>query len=158
VAIVLIIPYLLVAGTLFAVNAMKDKWGLALLGAVPILGWFALAGAARLARPNSYWARRWYGPEKRAAAVDRFRPMEEKQLSTMGVAFRAECIACGERFESQDEAIAHVRAIHADSSPNPEAAVRTHFAPGWYPNPDHPETEWYWEGEAWTDSRPVRAQ
>jgi uncharacterized RDD family membrane protein YckC len=30
-------------------------------------------------------------------------------------------------------------------------------APGWYPNRDDPANEWYWDGSAWTESRPVAA-
>lgn len=26
-------------------------------------------------------------------------------------------------------------------------------APGWYPHPERPEEEWYWDGSAWTESR-----
>src|SRR5512144_2928235 len=26
-------------------------------------------------------------------------------------------------------------------------------SPGWYPHPDRPDEEWYWDGEAWTESR-----
>jgi hypothetical protein len=26
-------------------------------------------------------------------------------------------------------------------------------APGWYTHPDRPEEEWYWGGDAWTESR-----
>jgi hypothetical protein len=25
--------------------------------------------------------------------------------------------------------------------------------PGWYPHPERPEEEWYWDGRAWTESR-----
>ena len=25
---------------------------------------------------------------------------------------------------------------------------------GWYPNPEDPSTEWYWDGERWSESRP----
>lgn len=41
--------------------------GLFLVGSV-----FAIAASARLGKPNSWWARRFYDPEKMAAARDRF--------------------------------------------------------------------------------------
>lgn len=36
---------------------------------VPIVGW---VGAIRLAKPSSFWARRWYGPKRTARAEARF--------------------------------------------------------------------------------------
>lgn len=41
--------------------------GLFLIGSI-----FAIAASARLGKPNSWWARRFYDPEKMAAARDRF--------------------------------------------------------------------------------------
>lgn len=44
-----------------------------LLGVFPFVGTvFAIAVCIRLAKPNSWWARRWYGTEKMAAAWERF--------------------------------------------------------------------------------------
>jgi signal peptidase I len=48
------------------ITTLKGKWGMLLLG---LLFWPAWVFAAiRLARPNSYWARRFYDDEKRARA------------------------------------------------------------------------------------------
>jgi signal peptidase I len=49
-----------------AVTALKGKWGMLVLGLVFWPAW--VLGAIRLARPNSYWARRFYDEEKRARA------------------------------------------------------------------------------------------
>jgi hypothetical protein len=54
---------------LIVVSVMKGKYKLALFGAfVPV---FALVAAVRLARPESRWAKRRYGPEKLARAEKR---------------------------------------------------------------------------------------
>lgn len=37
-----------------------------------LLGWIWIVAACRLARPESWWARRFYGPEKMQRALDRF--------------------------------------------------------------------------------------
>jgi hypothetical protein len=51
-------------------SAMKGKW------VFFILGWFSgifwIIGAARLAKPNSYWAKRRYGQLEMAEAERRF--------------------------------------------------------------------------------------
>jgi len=38
-----------------------------------LLGMIWIVAACRLARPSSWWARRFYGPEKMQRALDRFR-------------------------------------------------------------------------------------
>ena len=54
---------------LIIVSVMKGKYKLALFGAfIPL---FALVAAIRLARPESRWAKRRYGPEKLARAERR---------------------------------------------------------------------------------------
>jgi hypothetical protein len=57
--------------SLLVINALKGKWWFALFGAggVHVLG---VVGAIRLAKPHSYWARRWYGEEKMARTMSRF--------------------------------------------------------------------------------------
>lgn len=80
------------AGTLFiiaiialwtvcpVISAMKGKYGMLVLGLLIHPCW-AFA-AIRLAKPDSYWARRFYGPEKMGQAQLRFtsnapvRPLE----------------------------------------------------------------------------------
>jgi hypothetical protein len=39
-----------------------------------LLGMIWLVAACRLARPTSWWARRFYGPEKMRRALNRFDP------------------------------------------------------------------------------------
>ena len=52
---------------LIVVSVMKGKYKLALFGAfIPLC---ALVAAIRLARPESRWAKRHYGPEKLARAT-----------------------------------------------------------------------------------------
>lgn len=53
------------------ITALKGRYLFLVLGL--ILGIFWLVGAIRLAAPGSFWYRRFYGPEKRARADDRFR-------------------------------------------------------------------------------------
>jgi len=50
--------------------ALKGKWGFLLLGLV--IHWFWIFGAIRLGKPDSWWARRNYGPDKLARAESRF--------------------------------------------------------------------------------------
>lgn len=38
----------------------------------PLLGMVWVVAACRLARPSSWWARRFYGPEKMQRALNRF--------------------------------------------------------------------------------------
>ena len=52
------------------VTALKGKPWFFLLG-IPIT-WFWVFGALRLAKPHSWWARRFYGPEKLEASRIRF--------------------------------------------------------------------------------------
>jgi hypothetical protein len=64
-AITLVVAIALVVGTI-VISIMKGKYKLALFGAfVPFC---ALVAAIRLARPESRWAKRHYGPEKLARA------------------------------------------------------------------------------------------
>jgi hypothetical protein len=41
---------------------------------------FAYVGAIRLAKPSSFWARRWYGPKKMARAEERFADNRSQRL------------------------------------------------------------------------------
>ena len=45
---------------------------------VPILG---LIGAIRLAKPESFWAKRWYGEEKLAKAAERNAAVDARRES-----------------------------------------------------------------------------
>jgi hypothetical protein len=51
---------------------LKDKPGFAAAGIVWSV--FALVGAVRIAKPNSWWSRKYYGPDKMAIALKRFTP------------------------------------------------------------------------------------
>jgi hypothetical protein len=58
------------------VCALKGKWWFALFGLAG--GYLGLVGAIRLAKPDSYWARHWYGEAKTVKAERRFpRPAVE---------------------------------------------------------------------------------
>jgi hypothetical protein len=73
VALVLAIVLMLL---LIVVSVMKGKYKLALFGAfIPL---FALVAAIRLARPESRWAKRRYGPEKLARARARTANYDER--------------------------------------------------------------------------------
>ena len=52
------------------VTALKRKWWFFGLGFAINLLWYI--GAIRLAKPDSYWARRFYSPTKMANAQERF--------------------------------------------------------------------------------------
>lgn len=58
------------------VTALKRHWLLFVAGwlTVGVVWWIA---ALRLARPESWWARRFYGPEKLARARERYGPAAE---------------------------------------------------------------------------------
>lgn len=53
------------------VTTLKGHWGLLLAGFF-FLGLVWIIAALRLARPQSWWARRFYGEEKRARARARY--------------------------------------------------------------------------------------
>jgi hypothetical protein len=53
------------------VTALKGQW-LLLAAGVLLLGFVWLIAAFRLARPNSYWARHFYSPEKLERARARY--------------------------------------------------------------------------------------
>jgi len=50
--------------------ALKGKWGFALAGVIIHVLWYV--GAIRLAKPASWWARRFYSPYKLGEAARRF--------------------------------------------------------------------------------------
>lgn len=66
---------------------LKGKRGFALLSIfslfIPVLSWVPIIGACRIARPDSWWARKKYGPEKMKIAHQRFTPFyNEVQKAT----------------------------------------------------------------------------
>jgi hypothetical protein len=57
--------------TPLVITAMKGQWVLLIAGFVTVgLVWFI--AACRLAKPGSYWARRFYDPEKLARSRARY--------------------------------------------------------------------------------------
>lgn len=56
--------------SVIVICAMKGKPWFAVLGL--LWGIFAIIGAIRVAKPNSFWDRRWYGPDKHQRSLDRF--------------------------------------------------------------------------------------
>ena len=53
------------------INALKGKWWFTLFALAG--GWLGIVGAIRLAKPHSYWARHWYGEQKMATTMLRFK-------------------------------------------------------------------------------------
>jgi hypothetical protein len=53
------------------ITTMKGQWVLLIAGFVTV-GFVWLIAACRLAKPGSYWARRYYGPEKLARSRARY--------------------------------------------------------------------------------------
>lgn len=56
-AIVAITVYVVL---LFGINLLKGKFGFAFAGIIGVLNFLWWVGAIRLAKPNSWWARRYY--------------------------------------------------------------------------------------------------
>jgi hypothetical protein len=69
---------LLAVEILFGLPKLVDRKGkplderLVVLGILLVLGLIWVVAACRLAHPSSWWARRFYGPEKRRRAEERF--------------------------------------------------------------------------------------
>jgi hypothetical protein len=70
---------LFLVATLFAV--LLTVVGLSLVGTV-----VSIVAGARLGKPNSWWARRFYDPHKMAAACDRFPDVGVKPATGAAVA------------------------------------------------------------------------
>jgi hypothetical protein len=118
-----------------AVNFAKGKigWGICALIGLLVLWVIALVAAIRLARPDSWWARRFYDEEKRAQAEERFREerfgsfedgLESERRAPSGrhrLSF--ECSICGEGFESRKDGEHHVERLHPNATVAPSAAV-----------------------------------
>lgn len=62
----LVLLYVVVLVVAAVVTALKGKWGVFVLGVFFGFGW--VFGAVRLAKPNSWWARRFYSERKRERA------------------------------------------------------------------------------------------
>ncbi len=63
-------------GALILVCVLKAKYRTALISCfIPLVAWVS---AARLARPNSWWARRFYGPKRLSRATARAQRFDER--------------------------------------------------------------------------------
>ena len=86
-----------------------------------------LVGVFGLARPDSPYARRFYGEEKLTEATLRYAEGEEErdEASERRTArsFSFVCQGCGEAFETETSAITHVNAFHSDRFANAEDGV-----------------------------------
>jgi hypothetical protein len=136
-----VLGYLILIG-IYAVPAivtfMKGKIGLGLLGFLVQPLWWG--GALRLAKPDSPWARRFYGPEKMAAARERFAPpagapgaptpapvpsfsdpaSARSPVAVEGLADSSYgCSVCGDLFEDRERAIRHVAGRHGELYEDP---------------------------------------
>ena len=67
-----LVLYLLLLVALGTVTALKGKWGVFALGFLVWPAW--VLGAIRLAKPDSWWARRFYDEEKLRRARERISP------------------------------------------------------------------------------------
>jgi hypothetical protein len=105
------------------VCALKGKWKLAVVGLIaPAPFW--IPGAIRLAKPGSWWARRWYSPEKLALANARF--PKAKKTTQEGIALKS-----SKKNAPQPPAAAHVLPTVAE----PAADQRATQAPSATPAP-----------------------
>jgi len=68
---------------LIVICFLKGKPGFGALGILgfflPVIGWVAIIGATRIAKPDSWWARKYYGPEKMNIAHQRFTPLYKEE-------------------------------------------------------------------------------
>jgi len=74
IAIVVLVVY----AAVLVVSAVKGKWWFTLFSLfIPLFFVAALTGAIRLAKPTSFWARRFYDREQLDESVQRFLSEEE---------------------------------------------------------------------------------
>jgi hypothetical protein len=112
VSIAIALAFIAVGLILPVINALKGKWWFALWAGLAValvgLGFIlGIVGAIRLAKPHSYWARHWYGEEKMARTMRRFK----------GVGGRFPGSAPS---EAELAAIAAMRSQDAERPPNPQ--------------------------------------
>jgi hypothetical protein len=82
-AIVIAVVVLFIVGVI-TINVLKGKRGFAVVGLIVHIVWYV--GAIRLAKPDSWWARRYYGPEKLERSRMRFVGRESNPLlSSVGL-------------------------------------------------------------------------
>jgi hypothetical protein len=70
VGVVIVIAGFLVSLATGVITGLKGKYGF--LAAGLLIGLFWIIGAIRLAKPASWWAKRFYGEEKMRLARERF--------------------------------------------------------------------------------------
>ena len=115
-------------------SALKGRWWAVFFVLVPILLVGLPFTAVMLAKPNSWWARRFYGDEKMAAAIERHGvvPADRSDGS-----LRASPPGAPEP-------------PLADAPPPPSG--RPHNPPaGWYSDLHRAARLRYWDGNTWTD-------
>jgi hypothetical protein len=71
---------ILTIGVPAGITWLKGQRGAFFLGFL-LLGMVWLVAACRLARPSSWWARRFYDPEKMQRAVNRFKSPAQSRSS-----------------------------------------------------------------------------
>jgi hypothetical protein len=69
--LLVLVILLVVVGIPAAITWSKGQRAAFVLGFV-VIGLIWIVAACRLARPSSWWARRFYGPEKMQRALNRF--------------------------------------------------------------------------------------
>ena len=66
------VPWLIFIAPFVVIGCLKGRYLLSILGSVLLLGIPAILAASRLAREDSWWARRFYDEEKLAHARERY--------------------------------------------------------------------------------------
>lgn len=88
-----------------------------------------LFAAFSLAQPESWYAQRFYGDEKKAQAEARYskdesvREAAEQRITAARYSYG--CRACGEAFESEAVATQHIAQFHGDAYTPPSEGVET---------------------------------
>ena len=75
-----VLTLILGASAAGVVCALKGKWFVGLLALPLALTGLPVVAARRLARPDSWWARRRYDPTQYQAALDRWSPRSRTRL------------------------------------------------------------------------------
>jgi hypothetical protein len=109
-----------------AINFAKGKIGWGLCSLIGLLWPFAVGAAIRLARPESWWARRLYDEETMARSRERFAEerlgsfetkLEDGHKRSTGEPLQYECAVCGEVFGDQEAAEHHAAQHHPEATP-----------------------------------------
>jgi hypothetical protein len=120
---------------LVIVSALKGRWWAFFFLLVPILVFALPFTALRLAKPNSWWARRFYGDEKMATAIKRHGIVPADRVDQ----------------PVPSTAPSGVPARAPLSEASPPSGLPTQPPAGWYPDPHGAARLRYWDGADWTD-------